>query len=106
MIVNYKTAKTTQPFPGITRKVLANSQKVMLTEHTLEKDSVLPNHNHTHEQLVFVRSGELIIEMNDSKQIITDGDSLVIPSNVYHKVTALKKSVVMDIFVPTREDYL
>lgn len=106
MIVNYESAKITQPFPGVMRRVLANSPQVMLTEHTLEKGAVLPRHNHPHEQVVYLLSGELRMDMEDTQHKVVRGDSMVIPSNVFHEVTAVETSVVMDIFVPRREDYL
>jgi quercetin dioxygenase-like cupin family protein len=106
MIVKYDSAKITQPFPGVTRRVLAHSPQVMLTEHTLEKGAVLPRHNHPHEQLVHLLSGELKMEMEGKLIKVVRGDSLVIPSNVYHEVTAIEKSVALDIFTPRRDDYL
>jgi quercetin dioxygenase-like cupin family protein len=106
LIINQKTARVTHPFPGVTRRVLANSPGVMLTEHTLEKEAVLPDHNHPHEQLVYLLSGQIVVEMAGTQLKLVQGDSFVIPPNVYHKVTALEPSVALDIFVPAREDYL
>ena len=106
MIVKYSSAKVTQAFPGVMRRVLANSPSVMLTEHTLEKGAVLPDHNHPHEQLVYLLSGELRMEMEGTQFTMVSGDSLAIPSNVNHKVTAAEKSTVLDIFTPRRDDYL
>jgi quercetin dioxygenase-like cupin family protein len=106
MIINYRSAKVTQPVTGVTRRILANSAKLMLTEHTLEKGAVLPNHNHPHEQLVYLLSGTLIVEMDGEQIKIIKGDSLVIPPEVYHKVTAAENSVALDIFSPRRDDYL
>jgi quercetin dioxygenase-like cupin family protein len=106
MIVKYDSAKITRPFPGVTRRVLANSAQVMLTEHTLEPGAVLPRHNHPHEQLTHLLSGELRLDMEGQSLKVVRGDSLVIPANVYHEVTALEKSVALDIFTPRRDDYL
>ena len=52
MIIKRESGKTTTPVPGITRRILAHSERVMLTEHALEKDAVLPAHKHPHDQLV------------------------------------------------------
>jgi quercetin dioxygenase-like cupin family protein len=106
MIVNYKSAKVTKPVAGVTRRILAHSTKVMLTEHTLEKGAILPDHKHPHEQLVYLISGEIIIEMNGKQTRVVKGDSFVIPSDVSHKVTTIENSVALDIFTPAREDYL
>ncbi len=106
MVLNYKSAKVTRPVEGITRRILANSAQVMLTEHILEKGAILPKHSHPHEQLVYVAEGQIIIEMDDNRYILKEKDSLVIPPGVIHQATAAKPSVALDIFVPAREDYL
>ena len=106
MIARYQFAPTTEPVPGIVRRVLANSPEIMLTEHTLKKGAILPEHHHPHVQLVYLLSGQFVIEMNSERLIIEKGDSFVIPSNTVHKVTALADSLVLDIFTPARQDYL
>lgn len=106
MIVSYASAKVSKPFPGLTRRVLAHSPKLMLTEHTMEKDSVFPEHKHPHEQLAYLLSGKIIVETGGAKFTVVAGDSFVVPSDVSHKVTALEHSVALDIFTPAREDYL
>jgi quercetin dioxygenase-like cupin family protein len=106
MIVSYKAAKVTKPAPGITRRILAHSAKIMLTEHTLEKGAILPEHKHPHEQLVYLLSGEIVVEMSGGLSKVVAGDSFVIPSNVSHKVTALTNAIALDTFTPAREDYL
>jgi quercetin dioxygenase-like cupin family protein len=106
MVVHRKSAKVSEPFPGVRRRIMANSDKLMLTEHTLENGAVLPEHNHPHEQLVYLISGEIVVEMGGEKFKVAKGDSLVIPSEVNHKVTASKQAVALDIFTPSRLDYL
>jgi quercetin dioxygenase-like cupin family protein len=72
MVIKYEFAKLTQPVEGITRRILANSPRVMLTEHILDAGAVLPNHNHPHEQLVFLLSGQIIIEMSGSQYTLNE----------------------------------
>jgi quercetin dioxygenase-like cupin family protein len=50
--------------------------------------------------------GEISLEMGGERLNMKAGDSLVIASNVSHKVTALSKSLALDIFSPCRQDYL
>jgi quercetin dioxygenase-like cupin family protein len=106
MLVKHQDTKVTNPVTGITRRILAYSEKVMITEHALEKDAVLPDHKHPHEQLVYLLSGEILLEVRDEKFRMMPGDSLAVPSNANHKATALKESVALDIFAPARMDYL
>lgn len=106
MKIEYSSAKKYEAFSGVMRKILANSKAIMLTEHTLEKGAVLPDHSHAHEQLVFLLSGRIKMEIGDQLIELNPRDSLVIPPNVKHNATALEKSVALDIFSPAREDYL
>ena len=106
MIVSYESVKISKPFPGVTRRVLAHSPKLMLIEHSMEKGSIFPEHKHTHEQLTYLISGQLVAEVGDSQFKTVKGDSFVVPGDIFHKVTALENSVVLDIFTPVREDYL
>jgi quercetin dioxygenase-like cupin family protein len=106
MVTNYNSAKTSKPVYGVTRRILAHSDNLMLTEHTLEKSAVLPDHSHVHEQLVYVLKGEISLELGGEKLNLVTGDSIVIPPNVKHKVIALTKTVALDIFSPSRQDYL
>ena len=91
---------------GIVRRILAYSERVMLTEHVLEKGAVLPEHNHPHEQIIFLLSGKLLLEMDKQQYTLLARDSIAVPSNVNHKATALKQSIALDIFAPARTDYL
>ena len=106
MVTNYNSAKVSKPAYGVTRRILAHSDNLMLTEHQLERGAILPDHQHTHEQLVYLLKGEITLEMGGEKVNMITGDSLVIPSNVSHKVIALTKSTALDIFSPARQDYL
>jgi quercetin dioxygenase-like cupin family protein len=106
MITSYSNVRVTEPYPGLTRRVLAHNAKIMLVEHIMQKGSVFPLHQHPHEQLAYVIKGRLLIECGNDKYTVTEGDSWVIPGGVSHRVTALDESIALDIFTPAREDYL
>jgi quercetin dioxygenase-like cupin family protein len=106
MLIKHKDTKSTTPVPGITRRILAYTQKVMITEHALEKGAVLPDHKHPHEQIVYLLSGELLLEVSGENFTMLPGDSVAVPSNANHKAVAFKESIALDIFAPARTDYL
>ncbi len=106
MITRYNSAKVSKPVYGVTRRILAYNDNLMLTEHSLEKGAILPDHKHPHEQLVYLLKGEVTVELGAERLKMVTGDSLIIPSEVNHKVTALTKSLALDIFSPARQDYL
>jgi quercetin dioxygenase-like cupin family protein len=103
-------SSVTHPFPGLTRRVLTCTKESMLVEHWMEPASVFPWHSHPHEQTVFVLEGELIVQTREGDAIeerhAVGGDSWVVAGDVPHRVTAVRRSRVLDFFTPFREDYL
>jgi len=106
MIVSGSDAKSVEAFPGLTRRVLAHNENLMLAEHTMEKGSVFPRHSHPHDQLAYLVSGHIRVSAGDQTFEARPGDSFVLHGGVEHQVWALEKSVALDIFTPLREDYL
>ena len=51
---NYREA-----FEGVTYKTLSYGEKTSLGEFQLKKGSVVPNHNHPHEQTGYMISGSM-----------------------------------------------
>ena len=105
-------APVTQPFPGLTRRVLTCTPESMLVEHWMEPGSVFPWHAHRHEQTVFVLEGDLIVETRTAegepvtRREARGGDSWVVPGHLEHRVTCVTRARVLDFFTPFREDYL
>lgn len=63
----------------------------------LEKGGVISDHTHEHEETVYLMEGEAeAIIGNDIKRIKAPA-KLVIPSNVYHKFTALTDVIGLEI---------
>ncbi|HEX6765831.1 MAG TPA: cupin domain-containing protein [Polyangiaceae bacterium] len=94
------------PEPGLERHVLANNPELMLVEHHAEKGWVGTRHSHPHHQLVYVISGHLRVDCGGKEFEVRAGDSFVVDGGVEHQATALEASVVLDVFTPTRKDYL
>jgi len=68
--------------------------------------SLLPAHNHLHEQLSIVTSGQFELTVNGVTQVAQPGMVAVIPSNEMHGAVALTDCEIIDVFSPTRIDYL
>jgi quercetin dioxygenase-like cupin family protein len=98
---------TFEPEPGLARRILANNSKLMLVEHRMAEGWVGARHSHPHDQLVYVISGHLQIACGAAERFeVKTGDSFVVRGGVQHQAWALLPSHVLDIFTPTREDYL
>lgn len=91
---------------GVTYSTLAVGEKGMVTIMYYNKGAIVPEHSHPHEQLGFVVSGKLSVTFGDETGEIEKNDSYAIPSNVVHTLTAHEDSIIIDVFVPVREEYL
>ena len=94
------------PEPGLDRKILAHNPKLMLVEHVMQKGWRGARHSHPHDQLVYVVAGHLHVQCGDESFEVASGDSFVVKGGVEHQASAIETSVVLDVFTPTREDYL
>jgi quercetin dioxygenase-like cupin family protein len=91
--------------PQITRRAI-HTPGLTIARLQIQKGAVVPEHHHVHEQVATVEHGELQFWFGDKEVILRDGQSVAIPSNVPHKVVALQDTVVVDVFSPSREDWL
>jgi len=81
-------------------------EKMLMAVVDIEPNSLIPTHNHPHEQVGIVLSGELDFEIDGERRLLHQGDIYVIPSGVDHQVRAgAQPAQVMDIFSPVREEY-
>jgi quercetin dioxygenase-like cupin family protein len=95
-----------QAAPGIERKTLAHGEKTLLTEFRMVAGSVLPGHSHPHEQTGYLVSGRLMLTIGQETRGVDPGDAWCIPGGTEHSAQVLADSVAVEVFSPTREDYL
>ncbi len=91
---------------GVSRRILAHAGGLMQVEVYFEEGSVGPLHQHPHEQLTHVLSGEFSFTIADETKVVKAGDTLYKKPNILHGCTCLKKGVLLDTFTPQREDFL
>lgn len=91
---------------GVSRKIMAYSDKIMSVEVYFEKGAVGPLHNHPHEQLTYVLSGVFEFTIGDQIKVVKAGDALYKEPNVMHGCVCLEKGVLLDNFTPMRKDFL
>ncbi len=95
----------TYPESGLTRRIGAYNDKLMLAEHHMQKGWVGVRHSHPHEQLVYIVRGRLKVVAGAKSFEAGAGDSFVVAGGIEHEASALEDSLVVDIFTPSREDY-
>jgi len=91
---------------GIGIKTINYGQETLMTEFTLKKGSVLPEHSHPHEQTGYLVEGKMNLRIGETSRIISPGDSWNVPSDVQHGATVIEDSVAVEVFAPRREEYL
>ena len=105
MFAHRSDATPVEMMPGVTRRTLSTSERMMLIDVVLEKGSIVPFHSHPHEQIGYLASGRVLFEMGDERRELSAGDSWLVPPDVPHQVTALEHSLAIDVFFPPREEY-
>lgn len=91
---------------GVEKKTLVYGENTLLTEFRLSAGSVLPGHEHPHEQTGYLVKGKLRMFIGEEEFLTEAGDSWCIPGNVRHSAEALSDSIAIEVFSPVREDYL
>ena len=91
--------------PGVRRRIVGDGEKMMQVEIHIAKGANVPRHRHIHEQLTHMVSGVLSFVLGEQTLTLNAGDTLVIPSNEWHSVTAVEDVIALDTFSPPREDF-
>ena len=105
-MITKSTESKKREFKGVAFELLSNGQKSMITKMNYKTGNKVPFHNHPSEQAGYVISGKIRIQFADNDQILTAGDSYVIPENEDHSMEVLESGEVIDVFTPPREDYI
>lgn len=91
---------------GVSRKVLAYSDELMVVEVHFQKGAVGSIHTHPHVQCTYVKEGKFRYTANGKDTEIASGDSVAVPSDLPHGLLCLEEGTVLDIFTPARKDFL
>ena len=98
-------AQAVEQVPGAFRRVLADGDRMMVIEWTMNAGVVVPLHNHPHEQSGYVISGEMVFTCDGKENRIMPGMGYAVAGNVPHGARFPVPTVIIDIFSPPREDY-
>jgi quercetin dioxygenase-like cupin family protein len=90
---------------GSIRGHYAHTEAMTIGEVHLDANTVVPMHEHPHEQLTYVMDGRFQFTVGDETTILEPGTLAIIPGGVRHGGTTLTACRVIDVFAPVREDY-
>ena len=103
--LNFNTKKSIQIWDGVSGAFF-HSEQLMFGYLTITKDTVVPEHQHYHEQWTHMIEGEFEFTINGDTQILLPGMVAHIPSNTPHSAKAITECKVIDCFFPVREDFV
>lgn len=88
---------------GVLLKRLGAGSKMSVLHWNMANGSVVPLHQHPHEQFGYVISGGFDMVIGDERATLKAGDCYFIPSDLPHGFTALGETEAIDVFSPVRE---
>jgi quercetin dioxygenase-like cupin family protein len=91
---------------GVERKILGHDEEVMMVCVRFEKGAIGSLHHHVHRQITYVQAGSFEVTINDYKQVLKQGDCFFVAPDLVHGVLALEEGTLVDVFTPTRQDFL
>ena len=103
-IMNLDNLDSKEFFPGLKGKLI-HGEKISWAFWEVKKGSIVPEHSHIHEQIMYVEKGEFEFTLNGVTKIYSTGDIVHVPSNCKHSGKALTSCFLMDVFSPTRNEY-
>jgi quercetin dioxygenase-like cupin family protein len=98
-------ASQTEQLKSVYRRTMATTDKMMLCEFFIERDGIVPEHQHPHEQVGYVIYGKLEMTIGGETRVCQPGDTYQIPGGVIHSARALVDTLLIDVFSPPREEY-
>jgi len=106
MFVKNQSSIPTPCEPGVTRRILAYTEELMMCEITFEEGARGNVHSHEHLQITYVAEGSFEFTISEETQVVNKGDSVFMPSNAVHGVLCLEAGKLVDVFHPMREDFM
>jgi quercetin dioxygenase-like cupin family protein len=106
--LNWESVPTEQVNPSMTRKMIWG-EKLMIAKMKFQDGFIVPLHQHVHEQVTQVVSGQMRFWFGENKEQSMDlypGDVIVIPSNLPHEALMIGEVEEIDTWAPPREDWL
>jgi quercetin dioxygenase-like cupin family protein len=91
--------------PGV-RARTPYGTRIMLSYLEMEAGSLVPMHQHPHEQAGLLIEGRMELVIGDESRICEPGDMFIIPPDTPHSARPIDGPVkALDVFSPVREDY-
>ena len=93
------TDSVTYADDSIVSKILLRNDKGNVTLFAFHKGEMLSEHTAPFDAIVQVLDGSVEIEINHKPHILVTGESIIMPANIPHAVTALEKFKMLLIMI-------
>lgn len=90
--------------PGLRGRMI-HSAHMTVAHWEFAADTLLPLHQHPHEQIINVITGTFELTVGGETARLGPGNVVVVPGDVPHGGKAVTACYVIDVFHPVREDY-
>lgn len=91
--------------PGVVRRAVY-LEHTMMTFFSFAPGSVIPDHDHPHEQITYVVQGAMEFTLGGETRVLRAGDGVCCPPGVPHGAVVLDEpTVALDGWYPVREEY-
>ena len=91
---------------GVRRQILGHGADLMMVTVEFEAGAIGPLHSHPHRQVTYVARGRFEATIDGEKKVLEAGDCFYVAANLEHGVLALTDGTLVDVFTPTRQDFL
>jgi quercetin dioxygenase-like cupin family protein len=106
--INWNAVPVEQVNPHMQRRIVTG-EKLMIARMNFKDGFLVPLHQHIHEQVTQVISGQIRFWFGENKYQVMDlfaGDVVVIPSNLPHEALMIGEVEEIDTWAPPRQDWL
>lgn len=91
---------------NVERKIVGYDQSVMMVNVQFKKGGIGAIHHHIHSQVTHIAEGKFEVTINNETKVLQKGDSFYVAPNLEHGVICLEDGLLIDVFSPTREDFI
>ena len=83
---------------GIKIKILYHDDSMVMSELTIQKGAILPEHVHQSDHSAYLLQGKIRLVSDEIISEFIQGDSWCMKKNICHYTEALEDSVVLEVF--------
>lgn len=103
--IHLEEIKAVNLVPGFDAKLIHSDSMTWSFVHS-KAGHTLPAHQHVHEQVTHIVSGNFELTVNGTPYLLAAGSVFIIPSNAIHSGTSITDCNIIDVFNPVRADYV